>query len=458
LKELERYGTQLKHCATLQEARAAAAAAFQDGYSRGREELQTAAKSAAGEPDAATVLGPRDGLPGVGAAIQNLPRTFVEYEQQRADSASVLGSQPHALGYLDYVLHNFNYRLVNTINYLTTYSTTPSRKIDLMVASLVDYDWWLAHGKPTHTPLAEQLDVMARLSVIMGGRVHGFAPFCPFREAMTVRGDGIGDSLRLVQRAIEQHGFMGVKLYPPMGFAAWGNSMLDRWKGKKLPPAAFEPGFGKRLDAAMAALYKWCMANDVPIMAHANRSNGPYDDFKELASSSYWKLALEQFPGLRVSFGHFGDTDPEDHGGKRTEAYIALMTPGPRSNGRNVFADSGYFAGVLTNPTSMVGVLTQFYLGSHGGVLLERLMYGTDWMMTLPQRYVERYLSEFVGVMAQVEENSKASVRNTTLSNAFFSSNAVEYLGLQRDKPRRRLEAFYKRNRVGIPEWMRKLG
>lgn len=451
-------------CADSAQLRRAAAPAFQNGYERGRRELQAAAQSTRSQPGAAAVLGPRSGLPGagLGAAIESLPPTFEEFDQQAREPATVLGSQPHLIGYIQFVLHHFNHRHVNALDYLSTYSPKSARKIDLLVPSMVDYDWWLAKGQSTKTSLGDQVDLMSRIAVLTGGRVHGFVPFCPFRELMTARGDSPGESLRLVQRAIESNGFIGVKLYPPMGFAPLGNAGLDVWKGKPtLPPAANEDGFGKRLDDAMRRLFTWCRDNEVPVMAHANRSNGPYEQFKDLAGSEYWQKAIDAFPGLKVSFGHFGDTDAEDHAGERSKAYVRLMTPAPGSKGEGVYADASYFAGVLINPVKMAEVLADLYTGSEHRVLTERLMYGTDWTMLLPQKNVERYLQEFIGVMRRVEQSTLAGAapRGASLSNAFFGANAASFLGLSRGRrTRERLEAFYGRNDVATPDWMAKVG
>jgi len=243
-----------------------------------------------------------------------------------------------------------------------------------------------------------------------------------------------------------------------MGFAAWGNSGKTVWQGKpSLPAAAADPDFGKRLDAAMGNLFTYCIDSDVPIMAHTNHSNGPYEDFKDLAGSGYWKLALEKFPGLSVSFGHFGDTDLEDHKGDKTRMFLALMTQSGGSGAR-AFADSGYFSGTLLNQAKMRDVLRGLYASSDG-ILLERLMYGTDWEMILPQKNVDRYLSDFVEVMQRIETAEPGiGARKTSLSNAFFGLNAVEFLGLRSGRGnRRRLEEFYGQNKVAEPDWMQKV-
>ena len=460
MSTVARYAALLKDCDGTDQMRRVVGRSYQEGYVLGRRELKVAADAVYETPAGAAVLGPKASQTGLGAAIADLPATYDEFEERRSDSATVLGSQPTLLGYIQFVLHNFNHRHVNAIDYLTTYSKGSSRKIDLVASSMVDYDYWLAHGKATPSSLSEQVDVMGRISVLLGGRVHGFAPFCPFREAMTLDSSGAGDATRLVRRAIATRGFIGVKLYPPMGFAAWGNTGKTVWRGKpSLPAAAGDSDFGKRLDAAMSNLFTYCVANDVPIMAHTNHSNGPYEEFKDLAGSEYWKLALERFPGLRVSFGHFGDTDLEDHKGDKTRPFLELMTQGAGTPGENTFADSGYFAGTLMNQGKMRDVFRDLY-ASNNRIMLERMMYGTDWTMILPQKNVERYLSDFTDVMRRIEANQPGiGARGTTLSNAFFGRNAVEFLGLRAGRGnRRRLEDFYAQNKMPEPDWMHKVG
>lgn len=456
---MAQYASRLKDCDGPDQIRRQVSDAYQAGYALGRRELQASAKSLNQTPAGAAVLAPKPGQAGLGAAIADLPETYEAFEERRVNSITALGSQPSFLGYIQFVLHHFNHRHVNAIDYLTTYSKGSSRKIDLVVASMVDYDWWLARGKATATSLSDQVDVMSQVSVLLGGHVHGFVPFCPFREASTLDSSGVGDAMRLVQRAVETRGFIGVKLYPPMGFAPWGNAGKTVWQGKpSLPSTASDVDFGKRLDAAMQSLFTYCMANDVPVMAHTNHSNGPYEEFKDLAGSRYWKLALERFPGLRVSFGHFGDTDPEDHGGTRTSPFIQLMSQAAGSPGAHAFADSGYFAGTLMNQGKMRDVLRSLYSGEKR-ILIERLMYGTDWTMILPQKNVERYLSDFMDVMRRIEQAEPGiGARQTSLSNAFFGRNAVEYLGLRTGRGnRRRLETFYTQNKLAEPDWMKKV-
>lgn len=455
------YAARLHDCTGNTQLRKVAASMHQEGYLNGRRELQRAANTLQRSPGAKEVLGPaRTGNAGLGAAIAALPESWEEFEETHPSVPAVLKTQPTFSGYLRFLLHHFNYRHVNAIEYLATYSNAQERKVDLVVANLVDYDWWLSRGRSTRTPLRDQIELMSDLSVLLGGRVHGFVAFCPFRELMTLDVGGIGDSMRMVRMAVEQHGFLGVKLYPPMGFAAYGNTGKTVWRNKPtLNSVADSPDFGARLDRALHRLYTYCEKNDVPIMAHTNRSNGPYPEFRALADSEYWKIALEKFPGLRVSFGHFGDSNPDDHSGERTLPFLKLMTNGEETWGRNTFADSGFFAGALVDRQTMTNVLRTLYRAENG-IISERLMYGTDWTMILTQKSVRTYLADFIEIMRRLEDaEAGANVRQTSLANAFFGRNAVEFLGLRRGRGNReRLERFYARRGISEPDWLRKVG
>lgn len=53
--------------------------------------------------------------------------------------------------------------------------------------------------------------------------------------------------------------------------------------------------------------------------------------------------------------------------------------------------------------------------------------------MILPQKNVERYLSDFADVMRRIEDaESGIGAQQTTLSNAFCGRDSVEFLGLRR--------------------------
>lgn len=387
-------------------------------------------------------------------------------------TANVLTSIAAAL---DYVLENFQYRYGAVQDYLATYAN-PDRSIDLMLASMVDYDWWLSQGCSPPTNLGKQVAVMSKISVITRGQVHGFVPFDPLREVAFYAGEQPPNSchntpikrssLDLVQDAIQNQGCLGVKLYPPMGFAAYGNAgwpssfwhqpWLPTWMASDNIPSSRDNRklpIGQRLDDALASLYTWCCQNDVPVMAHSDASNGVIQEFKDLACPEYWGKVIGSDPwrNLRISFGHLGGfADQNPAPGSPPAQFIALM-----GQDSNAYADAAYFSEVLDESGSLKAEIIAQYKAAP--VLPSRLMYGTDWNLLINFGQIKPYLADFISIFNDID---KATASHA--SQQFFGSNAAEWIGLKKGMPaRKRVTDFYKKNGLNPdstpPTWMQKL-
>jgi hypothetical protein len=144
-----------------------------------------------------------------------------------------------------------SYRSLIAQQYLTIEDPGQNR-IVLATPALVDYNYWLNDQSPAS--LKEQIAVMRALSLQQPRPVHAFVSFDPLRA---VRGTPDEPSaLTIVQEAIRDHGFLGVKLYSPMGFRPRGNG--ERPLSFPAHASMGEEGFGRRLDEALTALYRWC--------------------------------------------------------------------------------------------------------------------------------------------------------------------------------------------------------
>ncbi|SEF15072.1 Amidohydrolase [Rhizobiales bacterium GAS191] len=351
-------------------------------------------------------------------------------------------------------------------DYLFEYSWGHKRKVDIIIAHLVDYDWPIGDGKPTITPISDQIRVMEQVMVLTGGRLHCFAPFDPMKEVAFQLGVTDVSPLNLVKDAIANRGFVGVKLYPPMGFAPIGNDRVQQalpgfWNKPWMRPELLRPDLGQRLDAALSSLYDWCLRNNVPLMAHTAPSNGPDATFEDLTDANNWKQLP---PGLRVNFGHFGETDEVENGTTRAKAFADLMTPDPGSLGEIFYADPGYFAASLTEPVQLTSRLRKLFRDTSRkgtAALANRLMYGTDWeMIVMEGAESDQYLSRFEQIFANLDADIALGAEGP-LSNRFFGVNAANYLGLRKEgaapSNRARLEAFYGRHQVPQPMWIKKV-
>jgi len=268
--------------------------------------------------------------------------------------------------------------------------------IALFTPALVDYDAWSDDRAPT--PLWQQVllqESIARLSV--GGRIgrpdarfHPFVAFDPRRQLegpqATVPPRGLpamarapavpsaaSSALELVRYAIEAGGFLGVKLYPPVGFAPWDNVHL---RGD-LP-------FAAGLDRALDGLYGYCESREVPILTHAGPSNEYALGLRELVAPARWSPVLARHPTLRLNFGHFG----HDYGvaverppGGLREGWIyqaaALIDRYP-----NVYADLSNSPLVYDAAYGeRLSRLLAEVIARYPKVRL-RIMYGSDWWLS----------------------------------------------------------------------------
>ena len=395
----------------------------------------------------------------VANAIRSLPTSYPEYHRWQLRRAYRAVGTDAVNAAVAFVMRQFQYRYVNVFDFLTEYSSGSARKIDLLICHCLDFDWPLALGKPTMTPIADQIDVMEQISILTGGRVHCYAPFDPMKQVAYDLGYSTESPESLVQEAILSQGFVGVKIYPPMGFAPAGNAHMKPgfWNRKWLPASMHRPDLGRRLDDVLARLYSWCVANGVPIMAHTSPSEGPCSDFENLTASDYWWAVPG---GLTVNFGHFGDTEIAPDNLSRALAYWKLMGRSG-SHGANFYADAAYLTEALKEPVKLTEALRRLFQMAQGKTspaLAQRLMYGSDWeMLVIEGSASENYLSNFEQIFSNLDRDSSLGAQGK-LSARFFGINAASYLSLRAGSAARaRLDAFYAARGLPTPQWAQKV-
>ncbi len=364
----------------------------------------------------------------------------------------------------------------------------PDTGVALFTPAMVDMDFWLGAGGESESSVgdlgtdasslrqnapARQVELMEMIQRLYPGRCHGFVSFCPWRQVDDLHhnatvGEGSGrrrqTALETVQDAILNRGFLGVKLYPPMGFAPLGNAAL--------PPGAFPDAladtpyardFGTLLDEALLGLYRFCVTNDVPVMAHGAPSNGAGAftnsagrkmDYALRAHPEGWRKVLEQ-PGLsalKLNFAHFGGSRDTGERPEWRATIGAMMDAYP-----NIYTDLSHYPEMLMDSYTGTGQrcsaaaraldpIRKEFLKSEAGVKrARRMLYGSDWSMLSK----EFYYADYLPVVAHMYRRKIYGVGQGAEKNAqaFLSYNAAEFLGLRAgEKARTRLEAWYARH------------
>lgn len=443
-------------------------------YEQGKNEIEVAARAQM----SALAISNRDLEAPVGTLssqmmeFRRLTELPPSYDQLfRPDLSTPMGTplpdaSPEAVTFwsaIRFLIDMLQYRYVSIYNYLDIFNSTGGPKVDLIMPALVDYDWWLSKGRPTKSSLPDQMQLMKEIAILTGGRVHALVPFDPFRQAVFDMGQEAGYSpIDELEKAVIQGGAIGVKLYSPMGFAPYGNATVgdtnpEFWKRSWLAEVAESPDFGEKLDNAMTKLFAFCVEHDVPVMGHSNKSNGPLDEFEALTGPEYWSMAAEEFPDVRLSFGHFGGAGSQSHNGTaEVEGFLALMADDHASGAKRLAADASYFSNLIDDPNRLRDAMKFIYeYGGDDPPAPNRLMYGSDWKMLAAEAGAEDYLVDFAGVLDELEE----TLDIPGLGGDFFGANAADFFGLKKGQAnRRRLEEFYTVAKLQqAPTWMTKV-
>jgi predicted TIM-barrel fold metal-dependent hydrolase len=223
-------------------------------------------------------------------------------------------------------------------------------------------------------------------------RVHGYAPFDPLREALfRDRQSPVESPFALVKRAVHEEGFIGVKLYPPMGFLPFDNTKkLFAGDYPHFIGLAFRKKMNAALDAVLRDLYAWCISEQVPILAHAANTNGADQGYSLRASPDNWVSVVKNFPGIRVSLAHFGDFDagfatathPHPKLDETWEWKMAkLVHDNPDSQ---IYVDMSYLRVALLDSNNNVRSEVKRMLRDvkkEFPDLSKRMLFGTDWVM-----------------------------------------------------------------------------
>lgn len=323
----------------------------------------------------------------------------------------------------------------------------------LLCPAMVDYAHWLENEEPD-SPLRDQVEVMSLVGRRLNGPlVHGYVAFDPLRQALYRPGGADPEPMGIVRDAIGQFGFLGVKLYPPMGFRASGNPD-DPAQYQPSVAAALGAEPGKQLNDALCALYQWCEDEEVSILAHAQDSNAAGDGFGMRADPVYWAPVVSRHRRLRLCLAHFGGFDSfadqsAPHSGDPAKeqtwewAFGQLVQNNP---GAPIYRDVSYLHEVWKDDQQHRRDRADKFMAFIKAFdpKCEHLMFGTDWIMLASEQQVATYSEDVLKFFKSDCKLDDASIDN------IFIQNALRFLGLTAaGKARARLEAYY--NKYNLP-------
>ncbi len=352
-------------------------------------------------------------------------------------------------------------------------------RIDLFVPLMVDFEYWFRNT--VDTPLVRQLDDLYRYVVLpCAGRVHPFVPFDPLRELAYLSGTPSPDgglerqgSMALVDEAVRNKGFIGVKLYNSLGYRPWGNEEVDaerRGLLNRVGMGRYASFSGAAIDGVLEGLYAYCEANEVPITAHCVA-----DGIESYPRASYvfacperWRPVLERHPWLHLNLAHFGWCRKERY---RPRAQLRDGARVPWVNQvcellsafPSVYADVAHH--LVFSPEEAGTFLGDYRLLLHDypEAVPKKLLFGIDWHVITRVPGYRGFMRAYVELLRENSLFTQGEIDD------FLGGNALRFLGLAGGRApaagaadwtanRRRLAFFYQRNRIRPPAWFAATG
>lgn len=291
----------------------------------------------------------------------------------------------------------------------STVAEAEKNGVDLCVTLPMDMQY--AYRVPGHFDVgyAEQLDLTLAACKASKGRLKSFVAFDPRRP----------EALQLVKKYCDGKHFIGVKLYPALGFFPIGT-------GKNVQP---DPVY----DGKLRALYAFCEKGGIPITTHCSRGgvNGTLplqrqgwssDDetvcHQYMGSPYNWEPVLKEFPRLKVNLAHFGGMDFWIPKGRADDpAVLAKLGqetgPWPEKIAELMQTYSGVYTDLSYHPQLAMGPADRnyaFYRKKLLGLvntdgLAKKVMFGSDIHLVRKEcsygAYIKAFRTEIPGLFGE---------------------------------------------------------
>ncbi len=295
--------------------------------------------------------------------------------------------------------------------------------VPLMMDFIVGSNITKVHNSDGVIPYVLQLQEIAHISRTYPWQIFPFFAFHPRRK----------NALTLLRLAVEQNGFVGIKMYPAMGFYPDFRGDQGRKNNE------IDPIINKNLEGLYSYIAEMRTKKDesivLPINAHAQYHATQGIDLKpgetlDFTNVMNWDSLIREYD-LKINFAHFGGTDflkrtsidkdeekSEDEIAKEfskntTDNILALMNRYNSENNKQIFADLSAHSYCLKD-----GNITTKYF-SHINYYLKEgfpLMYGSDLPVIAGETTAKDYINTYE---KNIEEEYKEN---------FFSKNALEFL------------------------------
>lgn len=357
----------------------------------------------------------------------------LEYDQL-PEKQQIEASKLDPRGLIEFCYHMLTPRWNSLIRYQHAYTDSlNSFSVDAVFGSLVDFDYWL--DCIPQSSRMDQMKLHSLLSSLSGGYMLPIISYNPWTDIKHKDA-----SFQLMKTAIEDYGFIGVKIYPPNGFYPYGNVEIENTTSQRRPNL-------KLLDQKLEQMFAWCAQERIPVMAHTAQSMGSDAAADEFGGPVGWQALLNKFTGNSlpvINAGHFGGDDSGEFGQNNWTSEFGTIFKSDK--GKYFYGDVGYWTELENCVHQDCEALQRIRkaLQASDNIADKRIMYGTDWLMSSKEPDWQDYPKKL--------EQHLDGVLNL---DRFFYKNALECFGLnkggvQRDK----IEQIFTAQTNGLPQWL----
>ncbi|MCX7029610.1 MAG: amidohydrolase family protein, partial [Spirochaetes bacterium] len=222
---------------------------------------------------------------------------------------------------------------------------------------------------------------------------------------------------------------------------------------------------GEEIDAVLDELYAFCVAYQVPIVAHCG-SDGieayPGASFT-FGSPEHWRPVLQLHPGLHLDLAHFGWShglrymdarQRRRRGGNWIRTILGMLEEFP-----NLYTDVAHHEVVTGEAERNFTEDYRAMCADFPGLVPQRLLFGIDWHVITRMDGFETFKAAYTRILGDSGIFSPSEIED------FFGGNALRFLGLLPvgtpegwTGNRARLGAFYAAHDIVPPAWFTSTG
>ncbi len=346
-----------------------------------------------------------------------------------AEKALVFGWDPAILRYFRFIGCMFQERWMNLREFRRGHE---GRGMQAAFGAMVDFNYWYADH--AISPLKDQIAVQSMLAKRSGGYMLPLVAYNPWTDALED-----GAVLDEVIDAIEHRGFIGAKIYPPVGYLPAGNASTGASARRKPTPA--------QIEAHLEELFSACARLGAPVMAHANSTQGRDATNDQNSAPGGWKTLVAKLARRHqaplVNLGHFGGDGADLVDGAPSDWTLEFSRLMDDAGGRGFYGDIGYWSGLRDCKGAGQCIAIQRLAAARdvNPVMADRVMYGSDWFMMIKEPDWKRWPTDIAGAVDRAGFDL----------GRLFHDNAIACFGLAPGGGNyRRVEAFL----GGVPAWM----